>query len=54
MSGDGVKTVIHDKALGELIPAAAEVISKSVRMDCDMLSARRNSEQWPIGTSDGG
>lgn len=28
-SGDGVKTVIHDKELGELIPTAAEVISRA-------------------------
>lgn len=28
-SRDGVKTVIHDKALGVLIPTAAEVISRA-------------------------
>lgn len=28
-SGDGVKTVIHDKAQGELVPTAAEVISRA-------------------------
>ncbi len=28
-SGDGVKTVIHDKALGELVPTAAEAISRA-------------------------
>ncbi len=28
-SGDGVKTVIHDNAVGELVPEAAEVISRA-------------------------
>lgn len=28
-SGDGVKMVIHDKVQGELVPAAAEVISRA-------------------------
>lgn len=28
-SGDGVKTVIRDKALGEFVPAAAEVICRA-------------------------
>lgn len=28
-SGDGVKTVMHDKAQGDLVPTAAEVISRA-------------------------
>ena len=43
-SGDSVKTVIHDKELGELVSAAAEVISRAFGCGCDILSAHRNSE----------
>lgn len=53
-SGDGVKTVIHDKTLGELVPYSCRSDIQSARLDCAILSAHRNSEQWPIDTSDGG